>query len=55
MARKNRYNIPRPTWNCPHCGFVHSAADIVRLDDERLRCKQCGKATLRLSAKSSAA
>jgi hypothetical protein len=42
--RRNRYNIQRPTWTCPHCGFVHHAADIVRIDDERLLCKQCGQA-----------
>jgi hypothetical protein len=23
VARRNRYNIPLPTWTCPHCGFVH--------------------------------
>jgi hypothetical protein len=44
MARKNRYNIPRPTWTCPHCGFVHHAADILRIDNHQLRCKQCQKA-----------
>ena len=42
--RRNRYNIPRPTWTCPHCGFVHSAADIVRINNYQLRCKQCQKA-----------
>jgi hypothetical protein len=33
---------------CPHCGFVHHAADIVRLrlDNERRLCKQCGEAFL---------
>jgi hypothetical protein len=44
MARKNRYNIQPPTWTCPHCGFVHHAADIVRINDTQLHCKQCGKA-----------
>jgi len=27
--RRNRYNIQRTTWVCPHCGFVHDAADIA--------------------------
>ena len=43
MARKSRYDIPKPTWTCPHCGFVHSAADLMRLDSERFQCKRCGK------------
>jgi rubrerythrin len=50
MATKNRYNIPRPTWTCPHCGFVHYAADIVRLDDEGPECKRCGLAFVAASA-----
>jgi len=40
--RRNRYNITPTT--CPHCGFVHHAADIVRINDVQLRYKQCGKA-----------
>jgi len=43
-AEKSINPLPKQTWTCPHCGFVHHAADIVRLDDARLRCKQCGKA-----------
>jgi hypothetical protein len=39
LMRKNRYTIQRPTRTCPHCGFEHHAADIVRIDDERLRCQ----------------
>ncbi len=27
MSRKSRYDIPKPTWTCPHCGFVHTSAD----------------------------
>jgi hypothetical protein len=44
MGRKINYPLPRPTWVCPHCGFVHHATDIVRRDDEGLLCKQCGEA-----------
>ena len=44
MNRKINYPLPRPTWVCPHCGLVHQAADIVRIDDTQLRCKQCGQA-----------
>ena len=25
------------------CGFVHTAADLLRLDSHRLQCKSCGK------------
>jgi hypothetical protein len=39
MSRKINYPPPRPTWTCPHCGFVHHAADMVRIDDVQLRCK----------------
>jgi hypothetical protein len=30
-----------PNWKCPHCGFVHTAADLRRADAENLLCKQC--------------
>src|SRR5664280_1475507 len=43
MARKSRHEIPAPTWTCPHCGFVHTAADLMRLDGNRFQCKSCGK------------
>jgi rubredoxin len=43
MARKTRYNIPVPTWTCPHCGFVHRPANLMRVDFVNLRCKQCGQ------------
>ena len=29
--------------NVPHCGFVHTPADLLRLDSDRLQCKGCGK------------
>jgi hypothetical protein len=44
MARKARYNIPIPTWTCPHCGFVHRPADLLRLNATDLECRQCGRA-----------
>jgi predicted RNA-binding Zn-ribbon protein involved in translation (DUF1610 family) len=43
--RKIRYTtIATPTWPCPYCGYVHYPADLVRLDNERLECYQCGQA-----------
>lgn len=45
LMRKSRYStIQTPTWPCPYCGYVHYAADLVRLDNERLECCQCGQA-----------
>ena len=44
MPRKARYNIPTLIWRCPHCGFEHTAADLMRLDFNNLRCKTCGEA-----------
>jgi len=26
---------------CPHCQVVHTPADLLRLDPERLQCKSC--------------
>ena len=26
------------TWPCPHCGFIHRAADLLRLDNHNLQC-----------------
>ena len=43
MARKSRYDIPKPTWTCPHCGRIHTAADLMRLDANRFQCKACDK------------
>jgi hypothetical protein len=43
MARKSRYNIPKLTWTCPHRGFIHTPADLLRLDSNRFQCKGCGK------------
>jgi DNA-directed RNA polymerase subunit RPC12/RpoP len=34
----------QPIWTCPHCGFVHLPADLLRIDSLELRCKRCGKA-----------
>jgi hypothetical protein len=39
--RKIRYNIQPTFWTCPHCGFVHRAADLLRLDSDNLQCRQC--------------
>jgi len=43
MTRRRRYNIPVPEWRCPHCGFVHHPADLLRLNFTDLQCRQCGK------------
>ena len=51
--RRDRYKIQKPTWTCYHCGFVHHAAGIVRIDDAQLMCKQCGEAFTPPSAKRS--
>ena len=45
LMRKSRYStIQTPTWSCPYSGYVHYPADLVRLDNERLECCQCGQA-----------
>jgi rubredoxin len=41
--RKSRYNIPLTIWRCPHCGFEHGAADLLRVDGDTFRCKKCGE------------
>jgi hypothetical protein len=43
MARKTRYNIPKQIWRWPHCGFKHTAADLLRIDWNNFRCKECKK------------
>src|SRR5262245_61168898 len=32
------------TWTCPYCGYEHRAADLLRLDNDNLQCRGCGKA-----------
>jgi ribosomal protein L37AE/L43A len=51
MVRKSRHEIPAPTWTCPHCAFVHTPADLMRLDSNRFQCKGCGKSFLSGPAK----
>jgi len=29
---QRRYSIETPTWQCPHCGFIHHAFDVLRVD-----------------------
>ena len=41
MARKSRYTIGIFIWRCPHCGFEHGAADVMRLDNKTMKCKGC--------------
>jgi hypothetical protein len=41
--RRTRYNIPKQFWRFPHCGFEHGAADLLRSDWDKFRCKSCGK------------
>jgi hypothetical protein len=43
-AIRHRRLPPVPTWTCPHCGFVHRPADILRLNFTQLQCKQCRQA-----------
>jgi len=33
-----------PTWQSPHCQFIHKPADILRLDSDNLQCSQCKQA-----------
>jgi hypothetical protein len=35
MVRKSHCEIPGPTWTCPHCGFVHTVANLMCLDLSR--------------------
>jgi transposase len=50
MRRKINYPLPKLTRTCPHCGFVHRSADLLRLNDTQLRCKQCGETVTSVSA-----
>jgi hypothetical protein len=43
MPRDRHYNIPVPTWTCPHCGYVHGQGTVVRIDRHRFRCNGCGR------------
>lgn len=43
MARKRRYAMMQLEWRCPHCGFAHTPADLMRLDNDTLQCKGCVK------------
>jgi transposase len=45
MARTRNLKLPpAPTRTCPHCGKIHTAAEILRLDGDRLKCAMCGEA-----------
>lgn len=39
--RRRLHPIPVPTWTCPHCGYVHGTATLLRLDFDHLRCRRC--------------
>lgn len=42
--KHKRSPVPRtPTWTCPKCKRVHTPADLLRLDSERIQCKRCGE------------
>lgn len=44
MTKRTRKTLPPDaTWTCPHCARVHTAADLLRLDSERIRCKGCSE------------
>jgi hypothetical protein len=32
-----------PRWTYPQCGFIHTAADLVRSDNHNFQCKAYGK------------
>jgi rubredoxin len=51
MTRRRHYNIPVPTWRCPHCRFIHRPADLLRLNNDDLQCRQCGQAFPAVPAK----
>jgi len=44
MVRKRHYDIPKPTWTCSHCGYVHVPASLLPLDSNNLQCRQCRRA-----------
>jgi hypothetical protein len=41
MPRSRNYNISPSIWKCPHCGHENTAAEIIRLDSERIQCAKC--------------
>src|SRR5262249_4443751 len=42
MPKKSRtWPLPVPTWTCPFCSYVHKPADLLRLDNDTLKCRQC--------------
>ena len=44
MPSKRSYSIPSPEWKCPHCGYIHHAADRLRLDSDNPQCRTCAQA-----------
>lgn len=44
MRKRRTHPLPVPTWTCPHCQHVHHADDLLRFDENTLRCYACGKA-----------
>jgi hypothetical protein len=44
MTKRRTWPLPVPTWTCPHCQHVHKPADLLRFDNDTLRCYACGKA-----------
>jgi hypothetical protein len=44
MPRSRKYNIAELLWPCPHCGHQNTAAEIIRLDNERIQCGNCKQA-----------
>jgi hypothetical protein len=43
--KKLRYmkSIPQMGWRCPSCDFLHDASQLLRIDGEHARCKDCAK------------
>jgi len=41
--RKSRYNIPVQIVALPTLWLEHTAADLMRIDGDHFRCKNCGQ------------
>jgi hypothetical protein len=38
---RKRGGVPEMLLPCPHCGYQNTAAEIIRLDSERIQCAKC--------------
>jgi DNA-directed RNA polymerase subunit N (RpoN/RPB10) len=44
MRKRGSNKVEVGSWTCPHCQHVHHADDLLRFDNDTLRCYACGKA-----------